>query len=193
MSIHHERRTQRANAFFRRHFRITRLTKYWGVLLSLAALSSTAPAASVTLAWNPSTDPLVTGYNIYYGGASGTYTNKVSAGLATNAVTSGLLVGVTYYFAATTYNALGLESSFSGELGYSVPMPSQGVQIRVTSTGQFILTVSGSVGHTYNILATQDFKTWNIIGTVTVGVGGSLDFTDTNAPSFSTRFYRTQE
>jgi hypothetical protein len=27
---------------------------------------------------------------------------------------------------------------------------------------------------------------------VTVGAGGSLDFTDTNAASFSKRFYRTQ-
>jgi hypothetical protein len=66
------------------------------------------------------------------------------------------------------------------------------VQLRVTPTRQFILTVNGPIGHTYDIQATQDFKTWTVIGTVTVGASGSLDFTDTNAASFSRRFYRTR-
>jgi len=57
---------------------------------------------------------------------------------------------------------------------------------------QFALTVTGTVGHTYDIQATQDFKTWTTIGTVTVGATGSLNFTDANAASFSRRFYRTQ-
>jgi hypothetical protein len=34
---------------------------------------------------------------------------------------------------------------------------------------------------------------WTVIGTATMGASGSLDFTDTNAASFSTRFYRTQQ
>jgi hypothetical protein len=66
------------------------------------------------------------------------------------------------------------------------------VQLRITPTRQFILTVNGLIGHTYDIQATQDFKTWTVIGTVTVGASGSLDFTDTNAASFSRRFYRTR-
>ena len=66
------------------------------------------------------------------------------------------------------------------------------VQFSVTPTRQFILTVTGPVGHTYDIQATQDFITWTVIGTVTVGASGSLNFTDTNAASFSRRFYRTR-
>jgi hypothetical protein len=65
-------------------------------------------------------------------------------------------------------------------------------QIRLATGGQFILTVTGPVGHMYDILATQDFKTWTVIGTVTVGAGGSLNFTDTNAASFPRRYYRTR-
>jgi hypothetical protein len=77
---------------------------------------------SVTLAWNASTDPTVTGYNVYYGIASGTYnTNPVNAGNATNATISGLVQGTTYYFAATTY-ASGMESPFSSEVSYLVPL-----------------------------------------------------------------------
>src|ERR1035438_2385191 len=34
-------------------------------------------ASSVTLAWNPSTDPDVINYNLYYGAASGAYTNEI--------------------------------------------------------------------------------------------------------------------
>ena len=52
--------------------------------------------------------------------------------------------------------------------------------------------MTGPIGHTYDILATQDFITWTVIGTVTMGASGSLDFTVTNAASFSKRFYRTR-
>jgi hypothetical protein len=192
MNIIHERRAQRANDFLRRPFKITGLTKFLGGLLILAALSTTVQAAgSVTLAWNQSSDTNVAGYNVYYGGASGAYNNEVSAGNATNATISGLVQGTTYYFVATTYTSSGLESPFSSEVSYTVPIL-PGVQLRVTPAKQFILTVNGPVGHTYNIQATQDFITWTVIGTVTVGASGSLNFTDTNAASFSRRFYRTQ-
>ncbi|MGA2243278.1 MAG: fibronectin type III domain-containing protein, partial [Verrucomicrobiota bacterium] len=77
---------------------------------------------SVTLAWNACTDPIVVGYNIYYGGASGTYTNEICAGNATNVTISGLAQGTTYYFAATAYSASGIESPFSSEVSYLVPI-----------------------------------------------------------------------
>src|SRR5208282_1964379 len=93
------------------------------LLLSGMALIIQLPAfaQNVTLAWNPSTDPTVVGYNIYYGGASGNYTNTLSAGNATNITVSGLVAGDTYYFAATTYNSSGVQSSFSSEVSYFVP------------------------------------------------------------------------
>jgi hypothetical protein len=76
---------------------------------------------SVTLAWNASTDPTVVGYNIYYGGASGNYTNTISAGNTTNLTVSGLVEGNTYYFAATAYNSSCIQSPFSNEVSYMVP------------------------------------------------------------------------
>jgi len=286
-------------------FRITGLMKFLGGFLILTALITSVQAAgSITLAWDRNTNAIVTGYNVYYGGACGAYTNEISAGNTTNATIPGLVQGTTYYFAVTTHTASGVESPFSSEVSYLVPLnvpivnhpptlnalggltinknagtqtvnltgitsgssnevqtltvmatssntnlickptvnytspntngtlsfapatnnygtatitvtvndggdgnnltsqtfvvtvglapPPPSVQVGVTRAGQFILTVTGQVSHTYDIQATQDFKTWTVIGTVTVGATGLLNFTDTNAASFSRRFYRTQ-
>jgi hypothetical protein len=175
---------------FSRLFGPPALAGFLGVCLTLAAFSATAQPGSVTLAWNPSPDPTVVGYNVYYGGASGAYTNEFSAGNAATTTISGLSPGLTYYFAATAYSASGLESPFSSELSYTVPLPPAGVQIGSPSAGQFVLTVTGTAGHTYSILATQDFQTWTVIGTVKMGASGSLQFTDINAASYPWRFYR---
>jgi regulation of enolase protein 1 (concanavalin A-like superfamily) len=123
MSIFHERRAHRANDVLRWPFKITGLTRFLGGILILAALSAPVQAEqSVTLAWNPSSDPTVGGCNIYYGVASRTYTNKVNVGNVTSATISGLVEATTYYFAATAYNTLGLESDYSDESSYTVPV-----------------------------------------------------------------------
>jgi carbon monoxide dehydrogenase subunit G len=81
-------------------------------------------AGSVTLTWNPSTDTNAVGYKIYYGGNSGVYTNTVSVGSATSVTISGLLEGATYYFSATTVSAVGVESAFSNEATFVLPVTS---------------------------------------------------------------------
>jgi len=94
------------------------------VLALVAAAPFMAPAAraeSVTATWNPSPDPTVVGYNLYYGGASQTYTNMVPLSNITSAVVSDLLPGSQCFFAATAVNAAGLESAFSNEVAYQVP------------------------------------------------------------------------
>ena len=69
------------------------------------------------MAWNPNTDPSVAGYNLYYGGASRTYTNVINVGSTTNVmIVNGLVEGKTYYFAVTAYTFEGSESDFSDEI-----------------------------------------------------------------------------
>ena len=106
--------------------------------------------ANVTLAWCPSPDSNVIGYNIYYGsGITPTnwtpavfvvtnppcdgyyinrgsnffraYTNTVAFGNVLTGVVSNLNRGSTYFFTATAYDSWGLESDFSEELKYTVP------------------------------------------------------------------------
>jgi hypothetical protein len=92
--------------------------------LSLLLLGATAHAqSSVTLAWNPSTGTGIAGYRIYQGRASATYTNTIPVGIFTNATITGLTAGATYYFAATAYDTNSLESEFSNEISYTVPVP----------------------------------------------------------------------
>jgi len=193
MTTLHEQSTQQANLVLLQFSKITGTAKFLGSLVILMALILLVKSqANVKLTWNPSTDPIVAGLNIYYGGASGTYTNTTSVGMAPSLTISNLAIGATYFFAATTLSAAGAESALSSEVAYTVPAPTSRLQLSVTAAKQFVLTVTGPLGHIYDVQATQDFITWTGIGTVTVGANGSIAFTDTNAASFKTRFYRTR-
>lgn len=78
-------------------------------------------AESVTLAWDPSTDPEVTGAIVYYGNASRNYPWHTNVGNVTRATVQGLTNGLTYFFAVTATNPAGLESDYSNEVSTSIP------------------------------------------------------------------------
>jgi len=96
----------------------------WSFLLALSPLTTFA-APSITLAWDPSPDASVVGYKVYWGAATRNYTNSLSAGSATTLTVSNLVVGRTYYFAATAYDTNGIESDYSVEASGSVVLPNQ--------------------------------------------------------------------
>ncbi len=82
-------------------------------------------AASVTLGWDPNTeDADFAGYQIYYGEASGEYWFQQDVGNQTRHTVNDLEEGKTYYFAVTAYNLENLESDYSKELAYTVPVES---------------------------------------------------------------------
>lgn len=184
--------------------RIVRFIKVLKGILFLALLYNPAQALSValpsphsvTLAWDQSPSPEVTGYRVYDGATSGNYSNSVVVGNVTTNMIAGLTSGVTYFFAVvfavTAYDANDVESAFSNEISFVPGLPGfPRVGIQIASNGQAVLTVRGLTGQTYDIEATEDFADWTVIGTVTLGGSGSQDFTDTNAGSFPKRFYRT--
>jgi hypothetical protein len=168
-----------------------------GILFLTLIQEPLQASQSVILAWQPSSDPNAVGYQIYYGTASGNYTEKVYVGNLTSVTIYGLADGTTYYFAATTYDAHNQESGFSNEASYQVPAAvitnaAPNMQIQRTPAGQFMLTAAGPAGQRLVIEATQDFKAWIVIGAATVGASGSANFTDINAMNFPQRFYRIQ-
>jgi hypothetical protein len=201
MQTNTENTVRRAAGALSCSLRIKGFTKVLGGIVLVALLHNpiqalsaiVPPGQSVVVGWNPSADPAVVGYNLYSGVVSGAYTNEIPAGSATNATVSGLIPGTTYFFAARSYISSGVESPLSSQLLYTVPLAPSTVQFQVTPAGQYLLIVTGAVGQTYYIQATEDFHTWTVIGTATVGAGGSADFTDTNSSGFSSRFYRVQQ
>ena len=98
-----------------------RLALYVSVL-TIFTQATVFAVGDLTLAWDASPDVAATGYRVYYGGASGVYTNSATVGNVTNATFSNLPDGATYYFAAVAYTTEGFESDFSNETSYSVPV-----------------------------------------------------------------------
>ncbi len=80
---------------------------------------------NVTLAWDPNSEPDLGGYFLYYGPSSRTYDQKIDVSTNTTATVSNLQAGATYYFAVTAYNTSALESHYSNEVSYSVPVTNQ--------------------------------------------------------------------
>jgi len=98
----------------------------WNLVVGLLLLwLPTAAFASQTavLTWIASSDSNVAGCKIYHGPASHDYQNVVDVGLVTSAAISGLADGSTNYFAATTYDSSGNESTFSNEAIFIAPSP----------------------------------------------------------------------
>ncbi|MBI3851827.1 MAG: fibronectin type III domain-containing protein [Verrucomicrobia bacterium] len=92
-----------------------------GMVAGLFLWTLTVSGAGVTLEWGPSPDPYVAGYALYYGTASGNYSQRLDVGNQTTATVTNLTPGERYYFVVTAYNILGLESEPSNEVAYDVP------------------------------------------------------------------------
>jgi hypothetical protein len=129
------------------HSLLLGLKSLLAVLLFLAAIIPSVRAqTSVTLAWDPSSSSGIAAYRLYQGGASRTYTNVIAAGNATTATTSKLVNGSTYFFTVTAVDTNGLESDFSNEITYTVPLP--------TNTPPAIVLTSPANGAVYIAPAT---------------------------------------
>ena len=78
-------------------------------------------SGQVTVAWDASKDPLVSGYRVYYGRASGLYTAVKEATDATSITIQNLKEGSEYYFTLTSFYPDGTESDFAPEISWLVP------------------------------------------------------------------------
>lgn len=89
------------------------------VLLVCSFLVGAVTALAVGLAWDPSPDPNVVGYAIYYGTNSGSYQTRVDVGAVTNCVITIPVDGNSYFFVATAYTIDNVESLPSNEVSYA--------------------------------------------------------------------------
>jgi hypothetical protein len=88
---------------------------------TLPGAAVTTNTVCVTLAWDAVTNAGVTGYRLYWGSSHLSYTNSVGT-QATNATVCGLGKTNTYYFAVTATNNADMESDFSSEVVFPVPV-----------------------------------------------------------------------
>jgi hypothetical protein len=105
-----------------------------GILILFTA--SSVSAASLTFTWDPPTTA-PTGYKLYYGKTSGTYTANVDMRNITTYTLANLDVsaGGTWYFAATAYvsDTSGTrESAYSNEVSVTFPIKPGNFKITIT-------------------------------------------------------------
>lgn len=147
-----------------RSFFLAALSSLVLVLVVLLSFLTTAHAAQVTVAWDANSDPGVIGYRVHYGTVSGSYTSHIDVGNVTSCVISGLLEGLTYYFAATAYDGDGNESDYSSAVDYSVPQapaPSPAPSSGAASGGGggcFIATAAFGSYHAPEVILLQKFR-----------------------------------
>src|SRR5437763_1541728 len=74
---------------------------------------------TVTLSWDPSSDPTVAGYRVSYGTARGAYSVLLDAGHGSSINVENLDDQTTYYFIVQAYDASARYSPASTEVIYS--------------------------------------------------------------------------
>lgn len=81
------------------------------------------PTGSVTLQWDPNTEPDLAGYKVYSSTLSGLYGDPIATlpPSVTTYQSTGLVKGVTYFFVVSAYNSQGIESLPSEEVARTIP------------------------------------------------------------------------
>jgi hypothetical protein len=147
----------------------------------------------VSIAWDPNPEPEVVGYKVYAGRASRTYDYVIDAGPETAMRVAPLESGVRFFFAVTAYNAAGLESPFSEEISYTLP---------IGGTNAFLLPLSLSagvgssptiefnaiLGRTSLVQASSDLSAWETIQLFPPATIGAVTWNDETSRPY--RFYR---
>lgn len=96
------------------------------VTLMIVGFAAHAEASSMTIAWDPNTEPDIAGYVVAYGSAPGQYDASVDVGPTTTWTLGNAVDGRTYYFTVYAYNGTGVTSDPSEEVsGTAGPVASQ--------------------------------------------------------------------
>jgi len=97
---------------------LARAARNFKLVLATLFVASNA-SAGVNLAWDPVST--ASGYYVHYGASPGSYVAKIDVGNVTTFTVNGLPEGATYYFAASVYDAAGIESGTSNEVASAIP------------------------------------------------------------------------
>jgi hypothetical protein len=113
-------------------------------------------------------------------------TNLAGVGTNTSQISFAAVSGTTYHFAVDGFNGT------NGNVVLNLSQPNANISLSQpvkALDGFFHFTITSSPGLVLRVDATTNLMTWTPIATVT-NTTGTLDFADTNSPSFKLRFYR---
>jgi hypothetical protein len=161
-------------------------------LTAMASLCSPPHAgawtATVNAVWSAPADPTVAGYYVYYGTNSGVYPFKLNAGTNTTLSIPGLVPGGTYYFATTSYNSGGTESTPTPEASFVVP----GTLTLSLGTGnQMRFQFPVAANHYYELQYSTNLTGWTDLWvTSTETTNTSVEYDQPATNSISGQYYR---
>ncbi len=125
---------------------------------NLAILSSTSSQA--TLGWSAPTGFAPSGYKIYWGTSSGSYTQNVNAGNVTQYTVSGVTAPL--YFVVTAYDSAGDESPYSNQVSWTTTSPSSACTYTISPTSQSFGSGGGS--GSVSVVANGSSCSWTVSG-----------------------------
>ena len=141
------------------------------LLALLISMSNAAELAQLTLAWDPSGDPSVAGYNVYRRTAGKAYRKPI--GTVENVPNPGfslyLSQGKKYYFVVTSYDINGIESSPSNEISWPAQVFSpNGGEIIASGSPYPIQWYADSRAEKFKLLySVNKGRSWHPIATLT--------------------------
>lgn len=167
----------------------------FGMLFLLATFTTAAAegliSCPVTLAWDASPDPSVKGYMLYYGVENSIATNRLDAGVGQSVTLTNLYAHSNYFFFATAYNALGVESVPSSSLFYRPPAITRlriSRQVDGAMTLLFRSAPASLCRIEYALMPTSN--QWLTLATTNADALGNVVIADSSALLPEKRFYR---
>ncbi len=133
-------------------------------LLAFNLCISSAWAASVTLAWDPSPQRSVAGYKIHYGTESGKYSHmlRVKGRFVSRVVIKNLDEGKTYFFVITSLTASGKESPYSPEINNgqaeTIKQPAKNNPAKIPPSRNVARTPDGKIIRQKQVRSNDDFS-----------------------------------
>lgn len=141
------------------------------VFVAVLLASTSVSAQSVSLAWDASVDPTVTGYVVKWGTSPETYTSSITVGNRTSWTVTGLNPDQKYFFAVTSYAATGL---------YSVPSNEVSNDALIVRAGEQQGPLDQRPSLFWHNQVTGQLQTWlvagsNVVDTRSINMGGIPD------------------
>jgi hypothetical protein len=175
--------------------------KIWsGIVLAVGLFSSfglsqkasaAMPACALTLEWQSSADPSVTGYALYYGASDGAMTNRVDVGAATSYVMTNLTSSTSYSFYVVAYDSSKVESDPSNFLNYTAQAISA-VKLSQAQGGGMAVSFNVAPNAACHVEYTDSLSpaNWQVLTTATGDSNGAVNVVDDAVAPGGCRFYR---